>query len=351
MHASWRRLALLVAAVGYVVVLVVFPPVDSPTVVVFSLVPLVVAGSLFGLKAALAAMAGLVAVTGFVLARVGPGLDAIVGTYRGIPLLMFVMTGLVVGRLRDVGATLESEIEHRARVETELRETQHRLEQLLAAKDELITSVGHELRTPLTAVLGFAQMLRFGDRTNMDDADREEMVDFIAREAFELSGVVDDLLVAARIEIGKLEITDVPTSLRAQVAQVVEGWDPLAMIDVKVSGDGARASADPARVRQILRNLIANAVHYGGDHIEVRIGDDGAESWVEVSDDGPYLPEEEWESIFEPYYRYHDEPTQPGAVGLGLTVSRDLAQLMNGNLTYRHDRGRSIFTLRLPRAP
>jgi signal transduction histidine kinase len=134
------------------------------------------------------------------------------------------------------------------------------------------------------------------------------------------------------------------------VAQVVEGWDPLAMVDVTVSGDNARAAADPARVRQILRNLIANAVRYGGDNIEVRIGSDGAGSWVEVSDDGPYLPEEEWESIFEPYYRYHDEPTQPGAVGLGLTVSRDLAQLMNGSLTYRHHQGRSIFTLRLPRA-
>ena len=350
MHPKWRPLALLLAAVGYVTVLIVFPPVDSPAVVVFSLVPLVVAGSLFGLKTALAAMIGLIVVTGLVLGRVGPGLDAILGTYRGIPLLMFVMTGIVVGRLRDVRTTLESEIEHRSRVETELRETQHRLEQLLAAKDELITSVGHELRTPLTAVLGFAQMLRVGDQTNLVDADREEMVDFIAREAFELSGVVDDLLVASRIEIGKLEITSVPTSLRAQVAQVVESWDPLAMVDVTVSGDNARASADPARVRQILRNLIANAVRYGGDNIEVRIGNDGNESWVEVSDDGPLLPEEEWESIFEPYYRYHDEPTQPGAVGLGLTVSRDLAQLMNGSLTYRHDEGRSTFTLRLPQA-
>ena len=274
MHASWRRLALLVAVVGYLTVLVVFPPVDSPTVVVFSLVPLVAAGSLFGLKTAMAVMVVLIGVTGLVLARVGPGLSAIVGTYRGIPLLMFVMTGIVVGRLRDVGTSLESEIEHRARVETELRETQRRLEQLLAAKDELITSVGHELRTPLTAVLGFAQMLRVGDQTNMAEADREEMLDFIAREAFELSGVVDDLLVAARIEIGKLEITNVPTSLRAQVAQVVEGWDPMAMVDVEVSGDAARAAADPARVRQILRNLIGNAVRYGGDHIDVRIGGD-----------------------------------------------------------------------------
>ncbi|HUG75004.1 MAG TPA: ATP-binding protein [Acidimicrobiia bacterium] len=72
--------------------------------------------------------------------------------------------------------------------------------------------------------------------------------------------------------------------------------------------------------------------------------------FLEVRDDGPGLPEEEWERIFDPYYRYHAEPSQPGSAGLGLTVARGLAQLMEGNLTYRHRNGKSIFTLRLPRA-
>ncbi|MEX2622379.1 MAG: HAMP domain-containing sensor histidine kinase [Acidimicrobiia bacterium] len=335
---------------GYLTVLIVFPPVDDPTVVVLALVPLVVAGSVFGLRYALVVAAGLIVATGLVVELVGRGIDNIVGTYRGIPLLMFVMTGIVVGRLRDVRTTLEYELEHRKKVEVELRDTQRRLEQMLNAKDELIASVGHELRTPLTAVLGFAEMLRIGNQTGMAAADRTEMVDFIAREAFDLSGIIDDLLVAARIEIGKLEIAKVPTALRAQVAQVLEGWDPLAVSGVTVTGNNAKASADPARVRQILRNLIANALRYGGDSIEVRIGFDDSEVLVEVRDDGPGLPQDQWETIFEPYYRYHSEITQPGAVGLGLTVSRGLAELMDGRLTYRHDNGTSVFTLRLPQS-
>lgn len=348
MRPTWHRVLLGLVLVGYLTILIVFPPEDGPTVASLAIVPLVVAGSLFGLKAALAVMAVLVVATGLVFELAGPGVATILATYRGVPLLMFALTGIVVGRLRDVRTTLEYELEERRKVELELRDTQRRMEGLLAAKDELITSVGHELRTPLTAVLGFAQMLRIGDGVDMPAADRKEMVGFIAREAFELSGIIDDLLVAARIEIGKLEITRVPTSLRGQVAQVLEVWEAPEVRGVEVSGDEAKASADPARVRQILRNLIANALRYGGDHIEVRIGREGSEVSVEVSDDGPGLPENEWETIFRPYYRFHSEISQPNSLGLGLTVSRGLAELMDGRLDYRHDKGRSIFALRLP---
>jgi two-component system sensor histidine kinase KdpD len=119
---------------------------------------------------------------------------------------------------------------------------------------------------------------------------------------------------------------------------------------VEVSGDDAKASADPARVRQILRNLIANALRYGGDHVEVRIGSDNSAVVLEVSDDGPGLPESEWETIFKPYYRFHSEISQPNSLGLGLTVSRGLAELMEGSVSYRHENDRSIFALRLPAA-
>jgi signal transduction histidine kinase len=157
-------------------------------------------------------------------------------------------------------------------------------------------------------------------------------------------------LVAARLEIGKLEIATVPTTLRANVAQVVEGWDPGVISGVKVVGADTKALADPARVRQILRNLISNAIRYGGDNIEVRIDADHSGTFVEVRDDGPGLPVEQWETIFEPYERGHSEVSQPGSVGLGLTVSRGLAVLMNGSLTYRYENDISVFTLRLPSA-
>lgn len=350
MRSSWTRSLLALSTVGYLTALLAVPPLDKPAVALLAFVPLVIGGGLFGLRVVVAFTIGLAGVTVLVIELLGPGMDVVLGTYRGIPFLIFAMTGIVVGHLRDLRTEIESELDHRRQVESELRDTQRRLEELLAAKDELIASVGHELRTPLTAVLGFAEMLRIGNETEMAQTDRVEMVNFIAREAFDLSGIVDDLLVAARIEIGKLEVTRVPTALRAQLAQVIEGWDPETVVRIGIRGDNPRALADPARVRQILRNLITNALRYGGDDVDVELGADTQSVVLEVRDDGPGLPEEEWERIFDPYYRYDSEPSQPGSVGLGLTVARRLAELMEGNLTYRHDNGTSIFTLRLPKA-
>ena len=350
MRLSWPRSLLILATAGYLTVLVAAAPSAIPTVALLALVPLVIAGGLFGLRVALAFMVGLTALTVVVIELIGPGMGAVFETYRGIPFLMFVLIGIVVGRLRDLHLEIERELGHRRRVELELDDTQRRLGEQLGAKDELIASVGHELRTPLTAVLGFAEMLRIGNDTDMTATDRDQMVEFIAREAFDLSAIIDDLLVAARIEIGSLEITQVPTVMRAQLAQVIESWDSETIARIVVKGEGPRATADPGRVRQILRNLITNALRYGGDGIEVEIGTDRDAVFVEVRDDGPGLPAEEWERIFDPYYRYHSESSQPGSVGLGLTVARGLAELMRGSLTYHYYHGHSIFTLRLPQA-
>ncbi|MGH8950412.1 MAG: ATP-binding protein [Acidimicrobiia bacterium] len=350
MRLSWARLLLFLATAGYLLVLFSVAPPDNPAVALLALVPLVIAGGLFGLRVAMVFAGGLIVVTVLAIEVIGPGFGVVFETYQGIPLLMFVLIGLVVGRLRDLRTEIEEELGHRRRVELELLDAQRQLREQLEAKDELIASVGHELRTPLTAVLGFAEMLRIGNETEMTSEDRDEMVEFIAREAFDLSGIIDDLLVAARIEIGKLEVTDVPTALRAQLAQVVEGWDSGTIARIEIKGDGPRASADPARVRQILRNLISNALRYGGEDIEVELGTDRDAVFLEVRDDGAGLPAEEWERIFEPYYRYHSESSQPGSVGLGLTVARGLAELMEGSLTYRRYDGQSIFTLRLPQA-
>lgn len=350
MRLSWARSLLILATAGYLSVLIAAAPLDNPTVAVLALVPLVIAGGLFGLRVALAFVVGLTAATVLVIELIGPGIDAVVETYRGIPFLMFVMIGLVFGRSRDLRTEIEKELGHRRRVELELRDAQRQLGDQLEAKDELIASVGHELRTPLTAVLGFAEMLRIGNETEMTPEDRDEMVELLARQAFDLSGIIDDLLVAARIEIGKLEVTEVSTALRAQLAQVIESWDSETIARIEIKGDNSRASADPARVRQILRNLITNALRYGGDDIEVEVGTDRDAVFLEVRDDGSGLPAEEWERIFEPYYRYQPESSQPGSVGLGLSVARGLAELMEGSLTYRHSDGQSIFTLRLPQA-
>ncbi len=345
-----RKTLLSLATSAYLVILVVLAPSGNPTVAMVAVVPLVLAGIFFGLKASVVFSVGLLVVTYGVFELLGSGAADVFGTYRGIPAFMLASVGIVVGRMSDLQVALESELEIRRKVETELLGIRSELEGMIDARDELIASVGHELRTPLTAVLGFAEMLKIGNETEMAKADRTEMVDFIAREAFDLSGIIDDLIVAARIEIGKLEVARVPCALRAQAAQVLEGLDPEVAAGIRISGGGTTALGDPGRIRQILRNLISNALRYGGDNIEIVMFKDESMALLEVRDDGPSLPEDQWESIFDPYYRYHGEASQPGSVGLGLTVARGLAELMGGTLTYRHQDARSIFTLRLPQA-
>jgi signal transduction histidine kinase len=126
-----------------------------------------------------------------------------------------------------------------------------------------------------------------------------------------------------------------------EAARIEVGGD---LVDVPV------AVGDPARVRQIMRNLISNACRYGREPIEVRFGTDGDHALVRVIDHGPALPASEWERIFEPYHRVHDVETKPAALGIGLSVSRHLSRLMGGELTFRHEDGQSIFELRLPAA-
>ncbi len=108
--------------------------------------------------------------------------------------------------------------------------------------------------------------------------------------------------------------------------------------------------ADPVRLRQILRNLLINAARYGGDRIEVNVRQTGDVASMAIIDDGPGIPEGDRERIFDAYQTSHLTPGRPGSLGLGLTVSRQLARLMGGNLTYHYD-NRSVFELTIPARP
>ncbi|MEX1271202.1 MAG: ATP-binding protein, partial [Acidimicrobiia bacterium] len=108
----------------------------------------------------------------------------------------------------------------------------------------------------------------------------------------------------------------------------------------------AKAWADPVRVRQIVKNLLTNAVRYGGPQRGVTVRTEGRAVVVEVTDDGPPLAADFVARMFEPYERVGGNAS-PESVGLGLTVARTLARLMGGEVTYHHD-GRAVFRLTLP---
>ena len=223
-----------------------------------------------------------------------------------------------------------------------------RLEQLVRSKDDFVASVSHELRTPLTAVVGLTQELRDGwDRFTTEET--TEFVSLIADQSAEVANIVEDLLVAARADIGKIAICKMETHVGQQIDAVLAalGMNDSTRITVR-SGEDDRALADATRVRQIIRNLLTNAYRYGGNKIELSVHRNDGTVLVTVADDGPGVPVERRESIFEPYERAHTVSTQPASVGLGLTVSRQLARLMGGDLTYTAGSSGSSFELSLP---
>jgi signal transduction histidine kinase len=222
------------------------------------------------------------------------------------------------------------------------------LEEANRTKDAFLASVSHELRTPLTAVVGFGQLLKEAQHT-LSAEERAELLETIVGQGTDLTNIVSDLLVAAKAGIDRLHVTSVPVDLRAQSAQVLESFEPTGVSGIELVGDSLGAVGDPDRVRQIVRNLISNALRYGGDNIRMTLSDSGAVAKVSVCDDGAALPVGDRARIFQPYQRAHNVPGLADSLGLGLAISRQLAQLMGGDLTYRHENGESIFELSLPR--
>jgi PAS domain S-box-containing protein len=222
------------------------------------------------------------------------------------------------------------------------------LQQLVQSKDELIASISHELRTPLTSLVGFAQLLDEG-ANDLSPTERAEMISLILSESVDLTNIVEDLLVAARAETGAMSVAEVPVDLHAQAAQVLETWNRPDADRIELAGSAARSAADPARVRQILRNLISNAFRYGKGGISIELRDDPGWAVVVVSNEGPPIPEPDRERIFEPYERAHRLAGLTASMGLGLSISRHLARLMQGDVGYDYVGGWNIFTLKLPR--
>jgi signal transduction histidine kinase len=230
---------------------------------------------------------------------------------------------------------------------TDLRQTERNLMDLLRSKDEFVATVSHELRTPLTAVVGLAEELR-DSASPLGGEEVRDLLGLLASESNEVSAIVEDLLTAARGDSGNVTITAGDVDLRREVDTVLRtlGDRPV----LTASDEPAIARADAARVRQVLRNLLVNAQRYGGPLIAVRVKAANEVVSIEVCDNGPPLPEHQRHAIFERFYRAGQKPGLTASMGLGLAVSRELAHLMEGDLTYHHDGTSSVFTLRLPAA-
>ena len=215
----------------------------------------------------------------------------------------------------------------------------------------LIASVSHELRTPLTGVVGFAELLLAGGggADGLDGAEKRDALLTICREAGDVAAVLDDLLVASRIELSSLPVAGVPVDLAAQVRQVVEGFAMVAPRPIEVAASIApRVIADPTRVRQVIRNLVGNALKHGGPTVGVSVSESGTEGVVHVTDDGAGPSPEIEPLMFDAFVSGHVPEGRPGSFGLGLSISRRLARAMGGDLRYDRVGGHTRFSLHLP---
>jgi signal transduction histidine kinase len=200
----------------------------------------------------------------------------------------------------------------------------------------------------LTAVVGLAEELRAG-HTQIDGEERDQLIGVIADESREMADLVDDLLIAAGSEDGAVAIFPERTDLSLLASSVASNLTVPGDVTLAIDDQPSAAYADPVRVRQVIRNLLTNAMRYGGKQVSVTFGVTEAGRYLDVSDDGPGIPEHDLEAIFEPYGRASSGNVVPGSVGLGLTVSKRLAEIMGGSLTYVPSGG-CTFRLTVPDA-
>lgn len=215
----------------------------------------------------------------------------------------------------------------------------------VAMKDRFIATVSHELRTPLTAVQGVLELLASAEIGDPDE--RDELTFLALSETRDMAGIIQDLLVLARRDNDDaLVVNQLTTPMEPLIRTVTDTVTKHFEVQVE---PGTTARCDGIRVRQILRNLMTNAVRYGGSQSWVRAWESEGTVTIEVCDDGPPIPPNIAAKMFEPYESgASDRPT--GSIGLGLSVSQTLARLMGGDLRYHHDGSGSTFTLTLPAA-
>jgi signal transduction histidine kinase len=261
----------------------------------------------------------------------------------------------------------ELELEHRTSLlETEARsaaklsqmnEELHRrqiaLEQAMGARNRFYASMSHELRTPINAVIGYSTLM-LDNIYGPLNVKQKEGLQRTLKAARHLLELVNDVLDLSKIEAGKIELTLQPVMWPSLVEDLFVTVRPLAdefgsQLSLEMEGDPFNIVSDPRRVRQILLNLLSNAIKFGeGKPIRVackQTQNKGVQ--IEVIDQGVGIAEEDMTRIFEEFVQVGDSK-QPGT-GLGLPISRRLAQLLDGSLTVHSVPGQgSTFRLTLP---
>jgi PAS domain S-box-containing protein len=222
-------------------------------------------------------------------------------------------------------------------------------------KSDFVSTVSHELRTPLTSIYGFAETLLRED-VAFGEIERRTFLGYIASESERLTSIVDALLNVARLDTGDLQVQIAPTDVAAVVADAVQAARTAGDGDghsfvLELEDDGLTADADADKLRQILDQLIQNAVKFSPDGGAVTVSARRRSDAVEVSvlDEGVGIPAAEQQRIFTKFYRADAQRSGGGGAGLGLFIAQGLVTAMGGRIWVDSSEGKgSAFTFELP---
>ena len=255
----------------------------------------------------------------------------------------------------DLNAELQRELTENRRLKTEAQDLALVAEAANRAKTEFLATMSHEIRTPLNGVLGMAQIMAAGDLAT----DQRQRLDTISASGQSLLGVINAILDISKIEAGKMDILPAPFDLCAHLDALRQLYGGLARDkDLEFSLEVAPGAAgwrlgDAERLRQLLSNLISNAVKFTeAGAVRVIVEGDAATLTARVVDTGVGIPEDQRDRLFVKFAQLDSSSTRrAGGSGLGLAICKTLAELMGGSITFSAPaEGGSCFTVVLPMA-
>jgi signal transduction histidine kinase len=261
----------------------------------------------------------------------------------------------MAGHLEAERAGLERRVAERT---AELEEKSRQLALASTHKSQFLANMSHELRTPLNAILGFAELLLDGVYGPLPPKTRQ-VVERVQANGAHLLGLINDVLDLSKIEAGQLALTFDKYDLAATVRSVASATEPLAQakslaLSTTIDGPLAPATGDERRIRQVLLNLVGNAIKFtDSGSVKVVARQRDGEIEIDVSDTGPGIPETDRERIFEEFQQLDSSPTRSkGGTGLGLAISRRIAELHGGRIMLMSTLGRgATFRIVLPIDP
>ena len=282
-----------------------------------------------------------------VSAAITPEADALpMGIVTSSGLLYVLHLIVAVGRTSAVSAEMRQ-------ARDEARSERRRAEQASAAKSDFLATISHEIRTPLNAVVAAGALL---GRTRLSKAQAEHVA-MLNNAGEVLLGLLNDVLDLSKIESGKLQVEAAEFAVRDKLEASVQLWRPRAAekgveMAARLAGDlPERVVTDPLRFQQIVFNLLSNAVKFTDQgRIELSAGVAGGRLWLEVADTGCGMTSEVSARVFDSFEQASASTSrQRGGTGLGLAISRQLAEIMDGQLSVRSAPGEgSTFRLELP---